>query len=272
MKANTQFNPFNSVEVEPVLTAEGIETKRSIVKVRDNEGVLQPVSSVSAGYQLITNEQAQQVVEDVQTRSKFTWKELRPTFFDGKRFLSYYMSEESIGEVNNGIKRTMKVGMLTRNSYDGSCRFGIQMFMAMLECSNQFIHPNMFGSFLLRHTTGDGGANLLDPEDAAEQISRQAGVMLEVAPAIGAMKKSGVLTVADLREAKAKTSIAPTKWGSVLDHIESDSKFGLMNAMTFVASHEIDGMASVRAGESIGRYFLDNDEAVKEVTKGSKLQ
>jgi len=271
MRATNQFDPFASVEIEPVLTSEGIETKRSIVKVKDDEGKFQPVSSVSSGYQLITNEQAQQVVTDVQTRSRFTWQELRPTFFDGKRFLSYYMSEENIGKVSNGIKRTMRVGMLARNSYDGSCRFGIQMFMAMLECSNQFIHPNLFGSFLLRHTTGEGGSNMLDPEDAAEQISRQANVMLELAPAIGAMKESGVLTIDDLRDAKQKVAIAPTKWGNVLDHIEADNRFGLMNALTYVASHDIDGMASVRAGESIGRYFLDNDETVRQTVRGSKV-
>ena len=270
MSKVTFSDPYAPVEIEPIMTSEGLETKRQIIKVRDDEGKLQPVSDVSRDYQVITNEAAFQIVQDVQSRSEYTWQEMK-NFFDGKRYYHYSMSEQEVGKVNNGISRTVRVGILAKNSYDGSCRFGIQLFMAMYECTNQFIHPNMFGNFLMRHTQGAEGGNLLNAEDAAQQISRGAGTMVQMLPAIQSLKKSDPLSLSLLQQAQQGVAIAPSKWGSVLSNIEADNEWGLLNAMTFVASHELAGGASLRAGESIGRFFLDKREGeVAEARKTAK--
>ena len=261
-------DPFTPVEFEPIMTREGQETNRQIIKVKDDEGILQPISDVSRGYQLITNETALQIVHDVQTRSKFSWAEMTTPTFDGKRFVANFMSEDEIASIKDGVSRSMRVGLRISNSYDGSCRFGIQLFVAFMECLNQFHSANQFGNFLLRHTSGDGGTNLLDAEDAAAQISRCAGVMLDTAPVFKSLVDSGPLTFQNLIHAKQNVDLPPTRWGDVLDRIETDSQWGLLNGMTFVATHNLSGGGSLRSGESIGRYYLQNDELAKTARKG----
>jgi len=257
-------DPFAAVETEPILTSEGRETNRQIIKVKDDDGLFQPVSDVSRGYQLITNETALQIVQDVQTRSKFSWSEMKKPEFTGQRFSAYYMSEEPIASIKNGIERTMKVGLLVRNSYNGSCKFGIQLFLAFMECLNQFHSANQFGNFLLRHTSGEEGNNLLDADDAAAQIGRCAGVMIETAPLFKELVESGPLTLGDIRGAKKQiTELTSTKWGEVIDNIETDSQWGLLNGLTYVATHRLEGDGSLRVGEAIGRYYLQDSETAK---------
>jgi hypothetical protein len=162
----------------------------------------------------------------------------------------------------------MRVGLRISNSYDGSCKFGIQLFVAFMECLNQFHSANQFGNFLLRHTSGEGGGNLLDADDAAAQIGRCAGVMIDTAPMFKTLVESGPLTLQDLVNAKANVEISPTRWGDVIDNIETDSQWGLLNGMTYVATHKVPGVGSLRAGESIGRYYLQGNEVAATARKG----
>ena len=63
--------------------------------------------------------------------------------------------------------------------------------------------------------------------------------------------------------AKKADLVPDTKWGSVLDalatEVENTSMFGLYQAMTFVASHQLTGYNAISMGNSITEHFVKVD-------------
>lgn len=249
-------NPYAEVElVTPQINGRDMET-RQVVMVKDDEGVYQESGVVSKGYQLIKNELAHGILEDIVTRSGEPFHDLRGAHWDGKRYVEYKMSDRSLFEVQrNGVNRTAKIGIALQNSYDGSCALRVQMFIALLECSNQCIESNLFGSFSLKHQIGGNGEGLINVEDAVSQIGEGAQRLIAAAPV---MERLGdiPLTLDMLKLARRETKLAEGHWGRVIDRTESDTAWGLYNALTSVASHDVAGNNGLTIGNNIGRLFL----------------
>jgi hypothetical protein len=246
-------DPFTPVALEK-MTVGGEEVPKLAVMVKDDLGKFQLASAVSPGYQLISNEVAQNVMDDIMTRSNQTWHK-HSSLWDGRRFSAAYFNDEEIMSVGSGeAQRSLRLGIQLRNSYDGSCSMGIEMFICAYECKNQFFQRNRFGNFVIRHTT-DGGNADWDVEDAIQQISLGGEGLLQLAPRFEEMTKKP-MTLPLLQGAVNKDLVPFGKWADVLKGIEEETEWGLYNALTSIATHNIKGFGSLSSGQKIGEHFL----------------
>lgn len=254
-------DPFAEVKtIIPSIEGRASLSKQCIM-VKDDKGVFQEAGWVSPDYNLIPNERAHGILDDICTRSKFGFHQMRPDFFDGKRYVAYRMSDEPLFEIKNGLSRTGKVGIACLNSYDGSTALRIQMFVAFLECLNQNHYGNRFGNFSIKHIINGDGEGDVNFGDALEQIQLGANRLMNAAPLFQRLT-SVDLDMDLLRAAKAATDLGDSHWGAVIDHIETDSAWGLQNAMTNVASHKLKGIRSIQVGNSIGEAFLNEETGI----------
>jgi hypothetical protein len=171
--------------------------------------------------------------------------------FDGKRYLHHFVTEDKISEIRNGHTHEIRLGAMLYNSYDGSSKFGMELFIVNMSCTNQYVSRNRFGYFSIRH---DHGQNI-DISDASQQLVLGAEKAIKIVPRIEDLQKLSLQST-DIVEAKRSVSIPQTKWGDVLDHIEYGTWYGLYQAMTWVTSHEMTGMSSISAGTSCTEWAL----------------
>jgi len=248
-------DPFADVMLEKVMVA-GQEVKQRAVMVRDDDGEFKAVSVVGPDYNLVPNSVCRDVMGDVMSRSEYDWKPLK-NFWDGKRFIQMHITTETITAINDdGREHPLHVGLMVRNTYDGSGTFSFEMYACNMVCTNQYINRNRFGFFAMRHTPGEVGR--WDINDALANIGVGANNLLEVAPRIQSMMEQP-LTVDHIVDARAKIQLPDNKWADVLDRlsVEPRTRFGLFQALTGTTSHDIKGFSSLRAGDSVGSYFLN---------------
>ena len=255
MEKQEYSNPWADVEITPVqIAGEDIASKMA-VRVKDDAGAWSKVpSSVSSDYKLIRNDIARDLGDDIMSRSGMAWKPLR-TIWDGKRLAAYHITSEPVASAEGGITagHPIHVGMMIRNSYDGSGVFGLEIFACNMICTNQYIDRNRFGYFAIRH---DNAADF-DVSDAVANLSRGVENVLAVAPVLTEMRRRP-LALEHVLQARKETEVPKSMWGAVLAQLalEEATVFGLYQALTFVASHEVGGFNSIRVGESVSRFAL----------------
>ena len=250
-------DPFAPLQVSPITVGgETMQNKIAIqVKADDGSWSLKP-SVVSTDYTVITNAEARDCVDDIMTRSQYSWRPLKQ-HWDGKRYIAYHLTNEKITTLARDGKtpHDIHLGMMMRNSYDGSSIFGIELFIANMACTNQYTARNLFGSFAIRHNNREWDFN-----DALQQIGRGAQNAISVVPKLS-MLTSMPLTPVHIIEAHKHTKIPTSKWGEVLGALDTDVEdsgklYGLFQAMTYVTSHKMDGLSSLRAGESVMQWVV----------------
>jgi hypothetical protein len=250
-------NPFAKVQVEPV-TVSGDEIASKIaIRVQSDDGTWSKQPSIlSAGYQLITNEEAKDAGDDIMSRSQMPWEEIK-THWDGRRYIGYHITKSAITSINRGgtsENHPIHLGMMVRNSYDGSSLFSIEMFIANMVCLNQYVDRNRFGYFAIRHV-GDAW----DVEDALGQIAIGAERAIAVVPKISALR-STPLQIEHIIKAHEQTNIPNTSWGDVLTQLSKEpdqgTVYGLFQALTFVSTHELKGLSTIRSGQSVMQWAL----------------
>jgi len=248
-------NPFTDVRLEKVTVA-GQEVNKKAVLVKDDLNEWKAVSVVGPEYNLVPNSICREVMDDVMSRSDYDWRELR-TLWDAKRFCQMFITTEAITSIKNGREYPLHVGMMIRNTYDGSGAFSFEMYACNMVCTNQYINRNRFGFFAMRHTPGEAGK--WDVNDALQNVGTGADNLLQVAPRIQQLM-SEPLAVDHLIEANSRIRLPSGQWGNVLEKLEGEerTRFGLFQALTNVASHEVKGWNSLRVGDSVGTYFLSN--------------
>lgn len=244
-------NPFTDVKLDKV-SAGGVEINKVSVMVKDDEGSYQCAGVMGSGYNLITNEFAKDTLDDIKTRSGYNWKSLK-SFFDGRKYVEHFITKEKITSLHNGKEQALHLGIMGRNSYDGTGAYGIELYACNQVCLNQYYSRNLFGYFAIYHT--DSQSYLID--DAVQQISVGANKLIEVAPMIQSMR-SEKLTTKLIYSVKAglkenKSELPQSKWGDVLDRlaVEEATKFGLYQALTYVISHQLKGLNSISIGNGI---------------------
>ena len=255
MKTDQLFtNPWADVEITPVQIAGEDIASKSAIRVKSDDGTwTKHPSIVSSDYRLIRNDVARDLTSDIMSRSGMKWKALK-TLWDGKRLAAYYITEEKVAEAEGGaVGHPIHVGMMIRNTYDGSGVFGLEIFAANMHCTNQYIDRNRFGYFAIRH---DSGANF-DVQDAVANLSSGVTNVLSVAPVLSQMRKTP-LTLEHVLKAREETNVPKSMWGAVLTQLalEEATLFGLYQALTYVASHEVSGFNSLYVGESVSRFSL----------------
>lgn len=254
-KAIQKFSdPFSEVETQP-LQINGQEiTSKIAVRVKDDEGNWSNTPAIlSSDYKLLKNSVARDVASDIMSRSGMQWKELK-TLWDGKKYCQYYITEENVADISGGEIAThpLKVGIMSRNAYDGSGVFGFEVFACNVVCTNQYHDRNRFGYFAIRHDNKE-----FNIQDALDNLSRGVSNVIAAAPLWSKMRAEP-LRIEHIIAAKKETTIPKSMWCDVLDQLalESATVFGLYQALTFVASHNVQGFNAISVGESISKLLL----------------
>lgn len=258
MSKSSFSNPFAPVDTQPVHVA-GQEVSKIAVRVQDDNGEHQVSGILGRDYNLISNQLAYDTASDVFTRSDLNWQTLvdyrgkERIHFDGKRYIHHFITGEPIEQV---CGQPCHLGALLYNSYDGSSRFGFELFLCNMHCTNQYISRNKFGFFAIRHTSN--GQIHFDINDATAELADGAQRAIAVAPRISQLSEIP-LTLEHLTAARQKTAIPASKWGDVLDQLakEDGTAYGLFQALTFTATHKLSGLSAISTGASITDFALD---------------
>jgi hypothetical protein len=262
-------DPFAAVDLQPVVVAGETVPTRVAVRVQADDGQYAVNGILGRDYQLLTNRKVRDLAEDILSRAQDQYGAFHSikTLWNGKVYIDYFASEGSL--TRNGLD--LKLGLLAWNSYDGTRKTGFEVYALNPTCTNQYHSRNRLGFFAWRHTPGE--AQQIDTEDALQQISVGAQNIIKVAKEIEVFKAVD-LTPKLLKDARKYTEMPSSKWGEVIDHIEEDTKFGLYQALTNVASHELTGMNASTIGSSITEFFVDGPpkEAFHHATVEQVLQ
>lgn len=243
-------NPYVDVEAHNVSVG-GKEVKKVGIMVRNDDGDFECSGVLSADYQLIKNSIARDVVSNIQARSNMKWKSLK-VMWDGKKYCHYYHTESPITSIKaNGQAHDIVLGMMNRNSYDGSWCWGLEFYLMNMVCTNQYVSRNQFGYYNIRHV----GADDYDIQDALQNVSISSERALAVAPKIEALTALPA-TLATIIKARKETNMPTSKWGEVIEALEGSTMFSLYQAMTYVSSHSLTGFSSVNVGASITDWAL----------------
>jgi len=258
-------DPFAEVRESPVQVA-GQDVAKTGIQVQDDDGEWILAGIMSKDYHLIKNDVARDVGSDIMSRSGHQWKQLPKRIWDGKRYVSYHVTEQPITTIDtrhpeNPI-RPIHLGMMMRNTYDGKGKFGLEIYAMDFICSNQFISRNLFGYFAIWH----GESQELKIDDAIQNVAKGAENILAIAPRI--QELSATPLVSDhIVNAAQKTRMPISKWGEVITRLalEETSMFGLYSAMTYVASHKLIGFNAINIGNTITDHFLQGAPAAEVV-------
>jgi hypothetical protein len=193
--------------------------------------------TVSQNYLLIPNREVRDVAEAVLAASPFDFEEKR-VFFDGKRFMSFYAAQNVVEEVSPGDE--IGLGVMFRNSYDGSTAFEASICAIRLICSNGMISRQMFSRYRFKHAMQN-----IDWERGAEDALSIVKVAPQSLAAFGgAMRRLSERHMTDSRFREIRTEVIPNlpavTWGRVVDQYvnkEESSAFGLLNAVTATLWH-----------------------------------
>jgi len=253
-------DPFTAVDIQPVQVAgENIATKLA-VRVKADDGTWSRTPTVvSSGYNLIQNTLVKDVGDDIMSRSGHQWAALKQ-HWDGKRFISMWITNNPIAQVDGAQTHSARshpihLGLMLRNAYDGSGVFGVEIFACNVACTNQYHDRNRFGYFAVRHI----GQNTFDIDDALANLSTGAQNVIGIAPRLNQLR-STPLEVKHIMDARKNTQIPSSKWADVLDQLSKEEDggvlYGLYQALTFVATHEVGGLNSISVGESVSKHLL----------------
>ena len=255
VKEKSMFtDPFAEVDTQPVQVA-GEDVAKVAVRVKDDKGEFKLAGILGKDYTIYKNSLVKDVVSDIMTRSQMKWTNLK-TLWDGKRYVDYFHTVDPITSIKNGHEYPLHLGMMARNSYDGSSKFGLEFYIMNMICTNQYIARKMMGYFAIRHT----GENTIDVEDALQNVSLGATRLTQLAPRLQNFI-SKPLALPDLIEAKAADVIPSSYWGTAIEalgkEVDSSTVFGLYQALTFVTSHKISGFNSISKGDEVTEYFFN---------------
>ena len=259
MVSNTKVvfsDPFTEV-VERPLYADSVLSSRRAILAKDRDGEFREVGVVSNGYQLIHNSLALDIVSDIQSRTEFGWRTLKTVWpaDKGYKFSQLDVSDRKIETFDhNGKANEMYLGMMTRNSYDGSTAFGFELFLFNMLCSNQYINRNRFGYFSIRHDDNRS----FDIQDSVRSVHDGVGRAIETAPRFRSLQTRSVdlKALVGIRHDLDKT-LPGCGWGETIKRLDGDTQWDVYQAMTNYLSHEKDGLSSLRQNDQITTYFLN---------------
>jgi hypothetical protein len=234
--------------------------------VQDSSGAYQVMGILGRDYQLLSNRKVRDYAEDIMSRTgqEYGGYHNLKTLFDGKRYVDFFASNNPIVSVQNGKELPIHLGLACWNSYDGTRASGFECFALNPFCTNQYHSRNRFGFFAWRHTGADN--RQLDVDDALSNLAIGAQNVIAIAPAIKLLKAAPI-TAEAITTAHAKTEMPTSKWGEVLGQLakEEGSLFGLYQALTFVASHSLNGLTAISIGSTITDHLLPMQEQEKPV-------
>ena len=185
-KAKQTFgNPFADVQIDKIEIAGETINSKMAVRVKSDDGSWSNTPAIlSSDYKLINNAVARDVSSDIMSRSGHDWKELK-TVWDGRKYVSFHITTNPLAQIDGpGASHPLHMGLMVRNSYDGSGVFGLEVYACNLHCTNQYIDRNRFGYFAIRHDS----ANDFNVQDALQNVSQGIQNVIAVGPHLARMR------------------------------------------------------------------------------------
>jgi len=159
------YDPYLPVQRDRLSHPDGTPADKYSIRINDPEDGLVQVGTVSADYNLVTNEEviqtAYKILEGADVLSSEPWK----TTFDGKRFMASYIVNGG-REVETPVLGTIVPTVDFQNSYNLDLRHGFAVNACRIQCWNGMCVSNIVGSFTFRHL----GDSLRELEEASANL------------------------------------------------------------------------------------------------------
>ena len=246
--ATEHLDPYAPIEKRPLQVSDGMQSSAFSVRIEDHEEETgwNEVGVVSKDYLLVENARVRDLAFEVAGRSQLGFRQEK-TFFDGKRFMLALTArrEDALIDVCEGDP--VGIGLMFRNSYDGSTRLSARLFVHRLACKNGMIVPSLFHQVRFKHDFSGHGWET-ETERALSMLQSSRAGLQEFAEAAQALASTRV-SASRLREIRGEVlpQLPLTTWGKTIDRFlleEQLDGFGLLNAGTNVLWHEDNPTAS----------------------------
>jgi hypothetical protein len=235
-----RLDPYADVEVTELAARDGMTSGARSVRIADSEADTgwREAGIVSPNYLLVRNRDAQSMAHAIADRSGLPFREHR-TIFDGKRYALVLTATEGVTEQVR-VGDVLGLGLMLRNSYDGSERLSASVIVYRLLCGNGMVAGQLFHRVAFRHGLRSSGWQ--------EELGRSMA-MLSAAPAglrrfaEAASRLSRMELTAARLKALRKGPLAAlplTVWARALDRTllhEEATMFGLLNGGTNTLWH-----------------------------------
>lgn len=242
------LSAYSPVHFEPATTPSGNLAGYAVEATSlENERIV--VGRTSPNYLLVKNIDLYDMAMEITSQTSHEW-EVKRTFFDGSR---YALHMDIVGDFGKPtvVGDTISMGVIFRNSYDGSTAADFMFYAKQLICVNGCVSSHLFDKYRFRHTR--------ENENWEDEL-RKATAMLRNAPENLQKFVTLANTLANT-PATAKTleeifrgpmgNLGPNHVGRILKQYwekeEQRNLYGLLSAGTNVYWHdERQTMASYR--------------------------
>ncbi|GAB5519707.1 MAG: hypothetical protein RhofKO_19580 [Rhodothermales bacterium] len=214
------------------------------VQIQDADGHWHLASSkgrlLAPDYLLVPNHELKAMAEEVAAASRFSWQPQRE-FFDGTRYLYSLVTSDLTAEVTEGD--VIRLGLLAKQSYDGTQRAAVEMYAERLVCANGMRVKDGLFSFAFEHRVNQRASEVwrIELKRASYQL-RHIAVRFEQFVQRLRMLRAVRIDHEEMRrftEALPK-SFPATTYGEIVRRFyaaEEATAFGLLNACTWVTWH-----------------------------------
>jgi len=233
--------------------AGGVTTEHSDVMIMGDNG-WQYINTVSPNYQLVTNETAMGIANEIMSNSEHVWSPVK-TMWNGKRMSSFYKTQDAVAELPR-VGDTIAMGLRVDNSYDGSSSFGYALMAYVLSCTNGLVSDRLFGTFRMKHV-----GNSWDMDAAKETIIGGTQRLIEFAPRIDALG-GHELELSHVRAIGLNPAVGPTFLGGWLNELPKGDvdMWTACQKGTSMLTEEMNDkgrFATVRRLEGFSESFMD---------------
>ncbi len=132
------------------------------------------VGTIPAQKLLLSNQEIRAMAQEITGQSPWDWAP-KTTFFDGRHLAYSLVTEDCSADVD--AENPLSLGLLFRNSYDGSWEPGMQLFTYRWTSTTGLLHPQHFGELCFLCGPSNGGWSA--ERRRVEQYMETAGSKLE---------------------------------------------------------------------------------------------
>lgn len=278
---NFNKDPYAMVDMAP-LSVGGKEIGQHVVRMWDDETAsMRPLDSKAcvhdpAAYTLIPNTKAKETAEAVMMQSGLSFEPIKGAVWDGKRYIERWYTRDVAVEMGDAAGSRLALGLQVTNSYNSKLAFGLQFFIMNCVCANQFHGRNLMGGVVFRHVPSsasdsafDGAVRLLAGKaDSFSKLVDRFRPMLSEKPAdpldavlreraaLGRVWKPDMdaALMAELAAIRGHGERPPRPASSL------DTRWGLYNIFTAVATHDVGGVESSAVGAAVTESFIKVDD------------
>lgn len=183
---------FAEIKNEPLATAGGVTSSRRAIICPDENGEWHEVGVVSNDYNLVPNSFVYQTALDILETAALEYEEMAPQF-DGSRYAQRFRILNADYQYETRRKGDIVAAVLNVvNSYDGSTKFGAQLDLIRLACTNGMTMSHLLGGFRFKHNSSDPDEFNREVVAAANQLIGVGEKVGRIMPYLGKMQETHI--------------------------------------------------------------------------------